>query len=683
MSSTSPRDLDVDQLAINTLRFLAVDMVEKAKSGHPGAPLGQAPMAYLLWTRFLRHDPASPDWPNRDRFVLSCGHASALLYGLLHLAGYDLPLAELERFRQLGSKTPGHPEYGHTLGVETTTGPLGQGFANAVGMAIAREQLAARFRHPGDSGQPLFDFRTWVLASDGDLMEGVASEAASLAGHLALGSLKVLYDSNRISIDGSTDLAFTEAVDRRFAAYGWRILEVVDGNDLAALSAAMAAAEEETARPTLVVVRTHIGYGSPHKQDSADAHGAPLGGEETRLTKAALGWPVEPAFLVPPEARAPFAAAAGRGAAASQAWYARRARFAEAEPELARELDRRQARALPAGWDAALPRFTAADKPIATRAASGKVLHAVAGLLPELLGGSADLAESNSTLLAGEASFSATARSGRNLRFGVREHAMGAILSGLALTGLFRPYGATFLIFSDYMRPSLRLAALMRQPVIYVLTHDSIFLGEDGPTHQPIDQLASLRAIPGLVVLRPADACETVAAWQVALERTAGPTALTLSRQKLPILAETVARSREGVRRGGYLLYETPGGPAELLLIATGSEVALAMDGLKLLEKQGLHVRLVSMPSWELFAEQSVDYRESLLPPRLQARLAVEAASPLGWERFVGVQGGILAMSGFGASAPAEDLARHFGFTPEAVAARALALLARPGARDA
>jgi transketolase len=683
MSSTEPRPTDVDQLAINTLRFLAVDMVEKAKSGHPGAPLGQAPLAYLLWTRFLRHDPANPDWPNRDRFVLSCGHASALLYGLLHLAGYDLPLAELQRIRQLGSKTPGHPEHGHTEGVETTTGPLGQGFANAVGMAIAREQLAARFRTSGENAEPLFDFRTWVIASDGDLMEGVASEAASLAGHLALGGLKVLYDANRISIDGSTDLAFTEQVDRRFAAYGWRVLEVADGNDLDALSAALAAAETETGRPTLVVVHTHIGYGSPHKQDSAESHGAPLGAEETRLTKAALGWPLEPAFLVPAEARQPFAAAAARGAAASRAWNERRASFAELAPELGRELARRGERALPAGWEAALPRFTAEDKPLATRAASGKVLNAIAKTLPELLGGSADLAESNSTLLAGEGDFSAAVRDGRNLRFGVREHAMGAILSGLALTGLFRPYGATFLIFSDYLRPSIRLAALMRQPVIYVFTHDSIFLGEDGPTHQPIDQLASLRAIPGLVVLRPADGCETVAAWQVAVERTSGPTALALSRQKLPILAETAARAGAGVGRGGYVLYETAGGAAELLLLATGSEVSLAMDGLKLLEKRGLRVRLVSMPSWELFAEQSESYRESVLPAALGARLAIEAASPLGWERHVGPSGAVLGMHGFGASAPAEDLAPHFGFTAEKVVERALALLAQKRGSEA
>ncbi len=675
MPSTSLRETGaVDQLAINTLRFLAVDMVEKAKSGHPGAPLGQAPMAYLLWTRYLRHDPADPHWPNRDRFVLSCGHASALLYSLLHLAGYDLSVAELERFRQLDSKTPGHPEFGHTPGVETTTGPLGQGFATAVGMAVAREQLAARF---AEGGKPLFDYRTWVLASDGDLMEGVASEAASLAGHLRLGSLKVLYDSNRISIDGSTDLAFTEQVDRRFAAYGWNVIEVVDGNDLAALGAAMAAAETESRRPTLIVVRTHIGFGSPNKQDSADSHGAPLGAEETRLTKAALGWPAEPAFLIPPRRarRSPPPPAAERRPRAPGTSVAsaslRPSRTSRPSSSAA------AARALPEAWEAALPRYTAADKALATRAVSGKVLQAIAPVLPELLGGSADLAESNNTLLAGEESFSSAAPAGRNLRFGVREHAMGAILSGLALTGLFRPYGGTFLIFSDYMRPSIRLAALMRQPVIYVFTHDSIFLGEDGPTHQPIDQLASLRAIPGLVVLRPSDACETVAAWQVAIERTDGPTVLALSRQKLPILPASAERAGAGVRRGGYVLYETPGGEPELLLIATGSEVSLAMAGLELLEAEGRRVRLVSLPSWELFAQQDAGYRESVLPAGIPTRLAVEAASPLGWERFVGLHGTILAMEGFGASAPAEDLARHFGFTPEVLAARARDLLSR------
>jgi transketolase len=658
---------EADLVSINTLRFLAVDMVEKAKSGHPGAPLGQAALAYVLWTKFLRHDPADPAWLDRDRFVLSCGHASALLYGLLHLSGYDLPIEELQRFRQLDSKTPGHPEYGHTAGVETTTGPLGQGFANAVGMAIAREQLAARFR---DADGPLFGFRTWVLASDGDLMEGIASEAASLAGHLKLGSLKVFYDSNRISIDGSTDLAFSEQVDRRFASYGWRVYEVADGNDLPALEAAMAAAESESEKPTLVVVRTHIGFGSPNKQDSAESHGAPLGADEVKATKANLGWPLEPAFLVPDGARAPFAASAERGAATRAAWNARRARFAASSPELGAELERRARRELPRNWDATLPKFTAADKPIATRAASGKAIQAAAKVLPELVGGSADLAESNQTYIHDGGDFSASDRAAKNLRFGVREHAMGAILSGMSLTGLVRPFGGTFLIFSDYMRPSIRLAALMRQPAIYVFTHDSIFLGEDGPTHQPIDQLTSLRAIPGLVTLRPADACETVAAWKVALERAHGPTAIALSRQKLAVLAESAERAAEGVARGGYVLRDSLGGAPRLLLLATGSEVELALAGQKLLEARGVPSRVVSMPSWELFEGQDAAYRESVLPAAVRARLAIEAGSPLGWDRYVGAAGATLAMTGFGASAPYEELARRFGFTAEEVARR-------------
>jgi transketolase len=670
--SFSPEEADL--LSINTLRFLAVDMVEKAKSGHPGAPLGQAALAYVLWTKFLRHDPADPAWANRDRFVLSCGHASALLYGLLHLSGYDLPLEELQRFRQLGSKTPGHPEHGHTAGVETTTGPLGQGFANAVGMAIAREHLAARFR---DAEGPLFDFRTWVIASDGDLMEGIASEAASLAGHLKLASLKVFYDSNRISIDGSTDLAFSETVDRRFAAYGWRVYEVADGNDLPALEAAMAAAESESEKPTLIVVRTHIGFGSPHKQDSADSHGAPLGVEEVRLTKENLGWPVEPAFLVPAGARAPYAAAGARGAAERGAWNARRGRFATTHPELAAELDRREARRLPEGWEGVLPKYSATDKPVATRAASGKVIQALAKALPEILGGSADLAESNQTYIHDGGDFSARDRAARNLRFGVREHAMGAILSGMALTGLVRPFGGTFLIFSDYMRPSIRLAALMRQPVVYVFTHDSIFLGEDGPTHQPIDQLASLRAIPGLVTLRPADACETAAAWRVAIERTGGPTALALSRQKLTVLAETANLAAEGVPRGAYVVRDSPDGAPELALLASGSEVELALTALARLEAAGRRGRVVSMPSWELFEAQSEAYRRSVLPRAIRARIAIEAAAPLGWDRYVGDDGEVLGMNGFGASAPYEDLARHFRFQAEEIERRALALLAR------
>ncbi len=659
MSEPGP---NVDQLAINTLRFLAVDMVEQAKSGHPGAPMGQAALAFALWTRFLRFDPRHPDWPDRDRFVLSCGHASALLYGLLHLSGFDLPLDELRRFRQLGSRTPGHPEYGHTPGVETTTGPLGQGFSTAVGMAVARELAAARFHRDGFT---LFAHRIWVLASDGDLMEGVASEAASLAGHLALGSLKVIYDANRISIDGSTSLAFSEDVGRRFTAYGWRVLEVTEGNDLEALGSAFGEAEREVERPTLVVVRTHIGFGSPHKQDSAEAHGAPLGADEVRRTKEALAWPLEPTFHVPPEARAPFAAAAARGAAARDAWETARTRFAALHPELAAELARRLKGRLPERFADALPRFAPGDPALATRAASGKVLQKLAGVLPELVGGSADLSESNNTLLAGEADFSPAARGGRNLRFGVREHAMGAMLSGLALSRLFRPYGGTFLIFSDYLRPSIRLAALMGLPVTYVFTHDSIFLGEDGPTHQPVDQLPSLRAIPGLVTLRPADACETAAAWRVALERREGPTALALSRQKLPILAETAERAADGVPRGGYVLWESPGRATRLLWISTGSEVHLAVAAARKLAAEGIGSRVVSLPSWELFARQPEAYREAVLPSSFSARIAIEAASPFGWERFTGPDGRILALEGFGASAPAEALAAHFGFTVE------------------
>ncbi len=661
-----------DLLAINALRFLSVDMVEKAKSGHPGAPLGQAAMAYVLWTKFLRHDPADPQWLNRDRFVLSCGHASALLYSLLHLSGYDLPVAELQRFRQLGSKTPGHPEYGHTVGVETTTGPLGQGFGNAVGMAIARELLAARFR---DAEGPLFDYRTWVIASDGDLMEGVAAEAASLAGHQRLGGLKVLYDANRISIDGSTDLSFTEAVDRRFAAYGWRVFEVADGNDLPALEAAMAAAEAEHERPTLVVVRTHIGFGSPNKQDSAESHGAPLGAEELTLTKQNLDWPLEPTFHVPDNAREPFATAAQRNGERSASWIERRLRFASTHPELAEELDRRVARELPDDWESALPRFASTDKPVSTRVASGQAIQAFANALPEMIGGSADLAESNQTLIHSGGDFAPASRSGRNVRFGVREHAMGAILSGMALTGLLRPFGGTFLIFSDYMRPSIRLAALMRLPVIYVFTHDSIFLGEDGPTHQPIDQLASLRAIPGLVTVRPADAVETAEAWKTALRRADGPTAIALSRQKLPVLGETVEKAPGGLERGAYVLRDSPGGLPQIALLATGSEVELALLALARLEERGARGRVVSMPSWELFERQDAAYRESVLPRELTLRLGIEAAGPLGWDRYVGPDGAMMAMHGFGASAPHEDLAREFGFTVDRVVEQALELL--------
>jgi transketolase len=664
-------DVSLDQLAINTIRFLAVDMVEKGKSGHPGAPLGQAPMAHLLWNRRLRHNPKNPSWIGRDRFVLSCGHASALLYALLHLTGYDLPIEQLQRFRQIDSQTPGHPEHGLAPGVETTTGPLGQGFGNAVGMAIARELLAARFDRPGF---PLFDYRIWVFASDGDLMEGVASEAASLAGHLRLSSLKVFYDDNDISIDGPTSLAFTEDVGRRFEAYGWRVERVADGNDLDALDAAMAAAESENERPTLVVARTHIGYGSPKKQDTAEAHGEPLGPEETKATKENLGWPLEPAFFIPEEARQLFAQVPKRGAELEAAWNDLRSRWSAAHPAAAAELERRERRELPAEWDSGLPTFKPGED-VATRDASGKVLDALSKAIPELVGGSADLTPSNKTLPKGEGDFSADNRAARYLRFGVREHAMGSALSGIALSGLLIPYGGTFLIFSDYMRPAIRLAALMEQHVVYVFTHDSIFLGEDGPTHQPIEHHLALRAIPHLVYLRPADACETVEAWRWALTHCSGPVALALTRQKVPVLAPCAERARAGLPRGGYVLADPAQGDAQAILMATGSEVHLILEAHAELAKEGIGTRVVSLPSWELFDGQDDAYRASVLPAKVTRRLAVEAGTPLGWERYVGPQGGILGRKGFGASAPYKDVAKKFGFTVPEVMRRARALV--------
>jgi transketolase len=655
---------DLDDLAVDTLRFLAVDTVEKANSGHPGAPMGQAALAYALWTGALRFDPSDPQWPDRDRFVLSCGHASALLYGLLHLAGFELPLAELQRFRQLGSRTPGHPEHGLTPGVETTTGPLGQGFGNAVGMAMAGRMLAARYRL---DDAPLFDHRIFVLASDGDLMEGVAAEAASLAGHLGLGNLVVFWDDNRISIDGATELSFSEDVTARFVAYGWRTLRVEDGHDLAALRRAIADATAPGDRPTLVAVRTHIGHGSPRKQDTADAHGSPLGAAEVAATKRLLGWPLEPTFLVPERARAPFAEAAERGRAARRAWEARLAAFRAAAPAAAAELDAVLAGALPADL-AALPEFSPGTAPIATRAASGKVLAAVVPRLPGLVGGSADLTPSNNTHVAGMGDFSRHQPTGRYLRFGVREHAMGAIANGLALSGL-RPYVATFLVFSDYMRPAIRLAAMMELPIVYVFTHDSIFLGEDGPTHQPESHLASLRAIPGLVVVRPADARETAGAWQLALGRR-GPTALVLSRQNLPVLATT---SPTAVGEGGYVVHEPASSP-QLVLVATGSEVATAVAAAERLAADGIAARVLSMPSLELWRARPAAVRAGMLPAGIP-RVAIEASSPFGWGEIVGEQGLVIGCSSWGASAPAGALAHHFGFTPEQVAARVRAFL--------
>jgi len=651
-----------DTLCINAIRFLAVDAVEQAKSGHPGMPMGAAPMAYVLWTRHLRHNPRDPKWPNRDRFVLSAGHGSMLLYALLHLTGYDLPMEELQQFRQWGSRTPGHPEYGHTPGVETTTGPLGQGFANAVGMAIAEQYLAAQFNREGFS---IFDHFTYVIASDGDLMEGISHEAASLAGHLGLGKLIVLYDDNDISIDGSTDQTFTEDVGARFEAYGWHVQHVEDGNDLMAIDAALWQARAETERPSLIVVRTHIGYGSPNKQDTPAAHGAPLGPEEVRLTKRNLGWPEDKTFYVPDEVYRHMRQAVKRGQQWQDEWEALRTRYREAYPAEAAELERWLSRRLPEGWNEGLPAFEA-GKAVATRNAGGAVLDVLAARIPELIGGSADLAESNKTHPKGREAFSRNNRKGGYIHFGVREHAMAAICNGLSLHGL-RAYASTFLVFSDYLRPSLRLSALMGQPVIYVFTHDSIGLGEDGPTHQPIEHMSSLRAIPNVVVLRPADATETVEAWKIALERDNGPTLLILTRQNVPVLDRSRLAPAEGVRRGGYVLKEAQN-TLRAILLASGSEVHIALAAAEQLETEGIGVRVVSMPSWELFRQQAPAYRDAVLPPEITVRVAIEAGVAQGWEQFVGCHGRIVSLERFGASAPAQVLFQQFGFTPERVA---------------
>ncbi|MCU0620194.1 MAG: transketolase [Gemmatimonadales bacterium] len=644
-----------------------MDAVEQAKSGHPGTPMALAPVAYLLWTRHLRHAPAAPAWDDRDRFVLSCGHASMLLYALLHLTGYDLPLDELRRFRQWHSRTPGHPERGETPGVETTTGPLGQGIGNAVGMAMAERFLAERFNRPGHA---IVEHRTWALVSDGDLMEGVASEAASLAGHLRLGKLTLIYDDNRITIDGTTALAFSEDVGRRFEAYGWRVLRVADGNDLAAIDAALAQAAAETTRPTLVVLRTVIADPAPTKRDTSAAHGAPLGADEVRRTKAILGWPEDAAFHVPDAAYADMRAAVARGDALAADWQARFTAYTAAYPEEAAAYVRAQRGELPDGWMDALPAIGPEKGALATRQASHQVLQAMARAVPELVGGSADLAESTGTARGAGGAFG-PGTSGNTVHWGIREHAMGACLNGMAAHGGVRGFGSTFLVFFDYMKPAIRLAALMRLPVIYIGTHDSIGVGEDGPTHQPIDQLAMLRAIPGLVTLRPADAGETVEAWRVALARRDGPTALVLTRQKLPVLAR-----RGDATRGAYVLHEPEGG-AQAILIATGSEVAVALEAATRLAAEGVRARVVSMPSWELFAAQDAAYREAVLPAALRARVAIEAASPMGWERWVGDAGAILAMRSFGASAPGERLFQEFGFTADGAAALLRDVLAR------
>jgi transketolase len=664
---------NLDQLCINSIRVLAIDAVQKANSGHPGMPMGMAPVAYLLFTRFLRHNPKNPKWYGRDRFVLSAGHGSMLLYSVLYLSGYDLSLDEIKRFRQLGSKTPGHPEVHLTAGVETTTGPLGQGFGNGVGMAIAAAHMEARFErdHAG-----LFGHRIFGIVSDGDLMEGIASEAASIAGHLGLGNIVYLYDDNHVTIDGHTDLSFSEDVCKRFDAYRWHTQAVEDANDLSSLAQAIENACAETARPSLIRVHSHIGYGSPHRQDTSEAHGKALGAEEVKLTKQFYGWPTEPDFFVPEDALAEFRRCVERGDELEQDWNARFERYCAAHPGEAAEFQRMLAGELPQGWDADIPAFTPKDT-LATRESASKAENAIGARMWNLFGGSADLNESTFTDVKGGGDFERRNHAGRNLHFGIREHAMSAILNGIALHGGFIPYGSSFLVFTDYARPSIRLAALMGLHVIFVFTHDSIGLGEDGPTHQPVEHLAALRAIPNLTVIRPCDANEAAEAWRVAVRHTHGPVLFALSRQKVPTLDRSLVAPASGLARGAYVLAETTGRTPEIILIATGAEVHLALAAKVELEKQGRAVRLVSMPSTELFEQQDRAYRDSVLPPALRKRLAIEAAVSLGWYQWVGIDGDVVGMTTFGASAPYQDLMKHFGFTVENVVDRALKLLAR------
>ncbi|HEY1771683.1 MAG TPA: transketolase [Gammaproteobacteria bacterium] len=678
-----------DDLCINTLRFLSVDMVEKAASGHPGMPMGAATMAYVLWTRFLKHRPANPQWFDRDRFVLSAGHGSALLYSLLHLSGYPLPLSELKRFRAWESLTPGHPERERTPGVEATTGPLGQGFADGVGMAMAEAHLAARYNR---DGLKVIDHYTYGIVSDGDLMEGVASEAASLAGHLKLGKLIYLYDDNRVTLSAGTDITFTEDRAERFAAYGWHTQHIEDGNDAEAIEQALLAAQQEKHRPSLILVRTHIGYGAPDKQDSYQAHGSPLGQEETELAKRNLGWPTEPTFRIPEAVRARYLQSTLRGERAEADWNAHMAAYARVHTELAEELQRRIAGKLPADWDAELPKFPTDAKGMATRVAAGKCMVATAHKLTELMGGSADLDPSTKTGLKDLGDFESPGTPaedregsqgggwsylGRNLHFGVREHAMGGVLNGLAAHGGFIPYGSTFLIFSDYMRPPMRLASLMKLHVIYVFTHDSIGLGEDGPTHQPVEQLAGLRAVPCLQVIRPADANETAVAWKLCVEAKDHPVALVLTRQDVPTLDRARYASADGARRGAYVLAEAASGKPDVVLVASGSEVSLITAAQEKLRAQGVDARVVSMPCWKIFDAQPEAYRDSVLPPQVRLRLAVEAGAALGWHRYVGDRGDVLSVDRFGASAPGEVVMREYGFTVENVCKRTLALLAK------
>jgi transketolase len=656
---------NLDQLAIDTIRTLSMDAVQKANSGHPGAPMGMAPMAYTLWTRFLHHAPTDPAWPNRDRFVLSAGHASMLLYSLLYLTGYDLALEELQSFRTWGSRTPGHPEYGMTPGVEATTGPLGQGFTNAVGMAIAQRRLAREFNRPGHN---LIDHYIYAICSDGDLQEGITAEAASLAGHQRLGKLVFLYDDNSIQLDGPTHMAFSESVVDRFDAYRWHTARVEDGNDVEAIGAAIAAAKADD-RPSLIAVRTHIGFGAPTKHDTQKAHGAPLGEDEVRGAKLAYGWDPDRHFYVPDEALAHFREAIPAGQKLVAGWREELDRYAHDFPAEAAELDRRWKRVLPEGWDTSLKTYAVGDG-VPTRKASGEAINALAGSVPELFGGSADLSESNLTDVAGGGILEESETGGRNIRFGVREHAMGGIANGIALYGGFIPYAATFLVFSDYMRGAVRLAALSRLKVVFVWTHDSVGVGEDGPTHEPIEQVASLRTLPNLDVIRPGDGNEAAAAWACAVERDGGPTALIMSRQKLQTLVGTAEKARAGVAHGGYVLRDASGDAAspDLILIGTGSELSLAVGAAEALEAQGIRSRVVSLPCWERFEAQDAAYRESVLPAAIRKRVAIEALSPLGWERYAGTDGAIIGIDHFGASAPGDEILRRFGFTVDRVA---------------
>jgi len=665
--------MSTEELSINTIRTLAMDAVQRANSGHPGTPMALAPLAYALWTRVMRYNPRNPGWINRDRFVLSAGHASMLQYAMLYLTGYDLTLDEIKDFRQWGSPTPGHPEYGHTAGIETTTGPLGQGLMNSVGLAIAEAHLAAVFNRPDNE---IIDHHTYVIGSDGDLMEGASHEAASLAGHLGLGKLIWIYDDNHITIDGDTDLAFSDDAGTRFEAYGWHVQNVGEqARDIEVLTGALDTARAETDRPSLIIVRSHIGYGAPNKQDTADAHGAPLGDEEIRLTKKNYGWPEDLHFHVPERALEHMRQAVDRGAAAEAAWSDRWTAYEAAHPELAAALEEWLAGVPPAGWDDGIPNFEPGDGPIATRAASGKVLNGFADRVPWLMGGSADLTGSTKTLISSSGAFSRHDYGQRNMFWGVREHAMCAVSTGMALHGGVRPYAATFFVFTDYARPAIRLAAMMGQPVIYVMTHDSIGLGEDGPTHQPIEHLASLRAMPGLTIVRPADANETAYAWRAAIERLDGPTMMVLTRQKLPVLDRTPLGNATGTLRGAYVLSRESGTTADLILIATGSEVPLALEAQGLLGAAGINTRVVSMPSWELFRNQDQEYRDHVLPPAVGARLAVEAGATQGWLEWVGPRGDVIGLDRFGASAPAAENFSHFGFTAANVVERARALV--------